>query len=162
MAVKKTVVDVSEVKFSRDAQETLLAPSLGSCIAVSAYDQSRHAGGVVIFMLPNAQELAFSAGDAHPYMFADTAIPNFVRAAERFGLDKAAMTFGVVGGGQMMGQAGRSDVGGRNSDMAHRLLSALGIRPGLVDVGGRRNRTLTLRIADGEIEVDVAGQSLER
>jgi hypothetical protein len=31
-----------------------------------------------------------------------------------------------------------------------------------MDVGGRHNRTLTLRIADGEIEVNVAGHPLER
>jgi chemotaxis protein CheD len=160
--MKRTVVDVSEVGFSRDAQEALLAPSLGSCVAVSAYDRQRHAGGLVIFMLPNAQEMAFTAGDEHPYMFADTAIPQFLRAAEEYGLEKAAMTFSVVGGGQMMGQAGRSDVGGRNSAMARRLLTEMGIAPELVDVGGRHNRTLTLRIADGEIEVNVAGQSLER
>jgi chemotaxis protein CheD len=160
--MKKTVVDVSDVRFSRDAQEALLAPSLGSCVAVSVYDPLRRAGGLVIFMLPNAQEMAFTAGDEHPYMFADTAIPQFMRAAEAYGLEKAAMTINVVGGGQMMGQAGRSDVGGRNSAMARQLLTQLGLTPDVVDVGGHRNRTLTLRIADGEIEVNVAGQSLER
>jgi chemotaxis receptor (MCP) glutamine deamidase CheD len=152
-------VDVSDVRFSRDAQEALLAPSLGSCVAVSAYDSENRAGGLVIFMLPNAQEMAFTAGDEHPYMFADTAIPQFVLAAEAFGLEKAAMTISVVGGGQMMGQAGRSDVGGRNSAMARDLLARMGITPEVVEVGGRQNRTLTLRIADGEIEVNVAGKS---
>ena len=160
--MKKTVVDVSDLKFSRDHQETLLAPSLGSCVAVSAYDAGKRAGGLVIFMLPNAGEMAFSAGDDFPYMFADTAIPQFVAAAEAYGLEREAMTISVVGGGQMMGQAGRSDVGGRNSAMARSLLTGLGITPERVDVGGRRNRTLTLRIADGEIQVDVAGQSLEK
>lgn len=157
--MKKIVVDVSDVRFSRDDQEALLAPSLGSCVAVSAYDAQNHAGGMVIFMLPNAEEMAFIAGDAHPYMFADTAIPQFVRAAEAFGLAKEEMTISVVGGGQMLGQAGRSDVGGRNSTMARQLLSKLGITPENVDVGGRRNRTLTLHIADGEVQVNVAGQS---
>jgi chemotaxis receptor (MCP) glutamine deamidase CheD len=160
--MKKTVVDVSEVRFSRDAQEALQAPSLGSCVAVSAYDGESRAGGLLIFMLPNADEMAFTAGDEHPYMFADTAIPQFVQAAEAYGLEKTAMTISVVGGGQMLGQAGRSDVGGRNSAMARQLLTQMGITPELMDVGGRHNRTLTLRIADGEIEVNVAGHSQER
>jgi len=159
--MKKTVVDVSDVKFSRDEQETLLAPSLGSCVAVSAYDPGNRAGGLVIFMLPNAEEMSFSAGDDHPYMFADTAIPQFVQAAEAYGLAKDEMTISVVGGGQMLGQAGRSNVGGRNSATARQLLGQLGIIPEHVDVGGRYNRTLILRIADGEIQVNVAGQSQE-
>jgi chemotaxis protein CheD len=157
--MKKIVVDVSDIKFSRDDQEALLAPSLGSCVAVSAYDARNRAGGLVIFMLPNAEEMAFAAGADHPCMFADTAIPHFVKAAEDFGLEKGAMTISVVGGGQMLGQAGRSDVGGRNSTMARQLLSQLGITPEHIDVGGRHNRTLTLHIADGEVQVNVAGQS---
>lgn len=160
--MKKTVVDVSDIRFSRDAEEALLAPSLGSCVAVSVYDADSRAGGLVIYMLPNAEEMAFTASDEHPFMFADTAIPQFLRAAEAFGLAKEAMTVGVVGGGQMLGQAGRSDVGGRNSSMARRLLAEMGITPQRMDVGGRHNRTLCLRIADGELQVDVAGQSLER
>lgn len=155
--MKKIVVDVSDVRFSRDDDEALLAPSLGSCVAVSAYDACKHAGGLVIFMLPNAEEMAFTAGDAHPYMFADTAIPQFIQAAEAFGLEKGAMTISVVGGGQMLGQAGRSDVGGRNSTMARQLLSQEGITPEHIDVGGRHNRTLTLSIADGEVQIKVAG-----
>jgi chemotaxis protein CheD len=157
--MKKTVVDVSDVRFSRDVEEALLAPSLGSCIAVSIYDAGNHAGGLVIYMLPNAEEMAFSASDEHPYMFADTAIPHFFGAAEAFGLTKETMTVSIVGGGQMLGQAGRSDVGGRNSGMARRLLAEMGITPQRIDVGGRHNRTLSLRIADGKIDVNIAGQS---
>jgi chemotaxis protein CheD len=159
--MKKTVVDVSDVKFSRDVEEALLAPSLGSCVAVSVYDDKNRIGGMVIYMLPNAEEMAFAASDDHPYMFADTAIPKFIQAAEGFGLAKEEMTVSVVGGGQMLGQAGRSDVGGRNIAMARRLLTQLGITPERVDVGGRYNRTLCLRITDGVVQVNVAGQSLE-
>jgi chemotaxis receptor (MCP) glutamine deamidase CheD len=113
-------------------------------------------------MLPNAEEMAFTASDEHPFMFADTAIPQFVRAAETFGLEKESMTVTVVGGGQMLGQAGRSDVGGRNSTMARRLLAHMGIMPESMNVGGRLNRTLCLRIADGEIQINVIGQAPER
>ncbi|MDJ0784854.1 MAG: chemotaxis protein CheD [Desulfosarcinaceae bacterium] len=160
--MKTTVVDVSDVKFSRDTEEALMAPSLGSCVAVSAYDAHNRAGGLMIFMLPNAEEMAFTASDEHPFMFADTAIPHFLQAAESYGLEATALTVSVVGGGQMLGQTGRSNVGGRNYTMARQLLARVGITPTHEDVGGRHNRTLRLRIADGGIEVKVAGQSPER
>jgi chemotaxis protein CheD len=156
--MKETLVDVSDMRLSDDGEEVLVAPSLGSCIAVTLYDEGVKAGGVMIFMLPCADEMAFKQAAEFPYMFGDTGIPAFFEAALAFGLDKSRLKVVVVGGGQMMGQVGYDNLGGRNVQIVQKAIKNLGLCASHQSVGGRVNRTLKLEIGSGHAYIKVAGQ----
>lgn len=159
--MKYTTVDVADMKLSKDPQEILVAPSLGSCIAISIHDPGLKAGGILIFMLPSVREIADEALKGHVYMFADTGVPAFFQAAKAFGIAEDRVRVILVGGGQVLGQQGACDIGTRNIELARSLLSELGVQPVHQSVGGNFNRTLNLEIDSGVTTITFAGNGVE-
>jgi chemotaxis protein CheD len=94
-------------------------------------------------------------------MFADTGVPAFLEAAGAFGLSPGQAKVVVAGGGQMPGQSGESDIGGRNSLALEGLMTDRGWHPHHRSVGGKLNRTLKLEIASGKNRIQIPGQTME-
>ena len=158
--MKETIVDVADMKISSMVNEVLVAPSLGSCVALSIYDPKLLAGGILIFMLPKISDVNFPKADRFPYMFGDTGIPAFLEAIEDYGLNKKNFQIAIAGGGQISGQQESFDIGQRNCNIAKELITAAGLSIQYEDIGGVYNRTLQLYLDGGRVQILSAGQEV--
>lgn len=158
--MKETIVDVAEMRISSAADEILVAPSLGSCVAVSLYDPEILAGGILIFMLPKMADVSFPGADQFIYMFGDTGIPAFLEAAENYGMDKQRLQVVIAGGGQIAGQNESFNIGQRNCQVARESITSAGLAINSEIIGGIYNRTLQLEMAGGKTEVTNAGEEV--
>ena len=76
------VVTVSDARVSADPADVLVTYSLGSCIAVAAYDPVARCGGLLHYQLPTS---TLDAGRAreNPCMFADTGMARLLDGLAR-------------------------------------------------------------------------------
>ncbi len=158
--MKETIVDVADMKISSTINEVLVAPSLGSCVALSIYDPGLLAGGIMIFMLPKMSDVNFPGADQFTYMFGDTGVPAFIEALKEYGLKKDRLQIAIAGGGQISGQNESFDIGQRNCKVAKELISAAGLTIQSEEIGGLYNRTLQLYLDGGKVQISSAGQEV--
>lgn len=158
--MKETIVDVADMRISSSLTEMLVAPSLGSCVALSIYDPEIPAGGILIFMLPHLADVNFAGADQFTFMFADTAIPAFLKAAEDFGMVRERLQIVLAGGGQIAGQNESFNIGNRNGAVAKKIIFEQGLDIQNESLGGVYNRTLQLEVAAGRTHISNAGQEV--
>lgn len=158
--MKETIVDVAEMRISSAADEVLVAPSLGSCVAISIFDPEILAGGILIFMLPKMADVSFPGADQFTFMFGDTGIPAFLKAAEDYGMKKERLKVTVAGGGQIAGQSESFNIGQRNYQVAKDFVAAAELSIHQESVGGVYNRTLQMEAGRGKVEIINAGQEV--
>lgn len=156
-----TVVDVADIQFSNNPEDILEVPSLGTCVGLMIFDPEIHTGGVVVYILPDSDEIQSPKLDNQPCLFADTAIIHFLQAAIEQGIRPERSKRIVVGGGQVLGQTGNFNLGARNGQAALDTLTKLGLEPTHQSMGGTANRSVALHIKSGQVEISVAGEETE-
>jgi chemotaxis protein CheD len=156
----KIVVGIAELATSDKANATLATYSLGSCIGVSIYDPKLKVGGLLHVMLPDSSIDPLKAS-SKPAMFMDTALPNLFRAATDLRVDKDRAQICVVGGAQIMDSSGVFNIGKRNYEALVSSLKEQGLHIHAQQVGGHVSRSMSLRLATGEVRLKVAGQGDE-
>lgn len=154
-------VEPAAYHFSNNANETLVAASLGCCVGLSLYDPTTRNGGMMVFMLPDSEAVDTLNPDQHPYLFADTAIGSFLQAALERGMRLERCKLVLAGGGQLTSEAGAFNLGARNSRAAVKALVQLGLQPTHHSLGGVLNRTMSLNPKTGLTQISVAGRELE-
>lgn len=159
-SMKKIIVEVAEMRLSRATDEVLMAPSLGSCVAVSIFDPAMLAGGILIFMLPKMADVTFPGADRFTFMFGDTGIPAFLNAAASVGMEKSRLQIALAGGGQMAGQSESFNVGLRNCRIAKELIRQAGLSIHMEQLGGIYNRSMQLEMAKGAVAITTIGQEV--
>jgi chemotaxis protein CheD len=149
-ATQVICVGMGEGIIASRADAVLVAPGLGSCVAVVVHARRPLVGGMAHIMLPRA----FGQGHA-PFKFADTAIPALLAALEEGGVSPAAIRICLVGGARMfeMGPGSPLNLGERNVEAIREVLRQRGLRVHAEDVGGCVSRTVTLHVGSGRITV---------
>jgi len=147
-------VGMGEGAVSRRPEAVLVAPGLGSCVAVVLHSPRPLLGGMAHVMLPRA-----FGGSFGPFKFADTAIPALLRAFENAGADPEGIAVRLVGGAAMFGLPPDSplNVGERNLRAVRDQLRARGLRVRAEAVGGSVSRTVCLYVGSGRVVVRTAG-----
>jgi chemotaxis protein CheD len=158
--MKETIIDVAEMQISSATDEVLIAPSLGSCVAISLYDPGICAGGLLIFMLPKMMDISFPGADRFTFMFGDTGIPAFLKAANDYGMIRERLQVALAGGGQIVGQNESFNLGRRNGQIAKELIAAEDLGIQVESLGGIYNRTLQLELSAGKVQILNAGQEV--
>ncbi len=132
----------------------LMAPGLGSCVAVALYSPGPLAGAMAHIMLPQT----FGDGVA-AFKFADAAVPLLIRRFEQTGANIRTAVIKIAGGARMFRLNGQStlDVGTRTTDAVLAIFDRLGLRVHARDIGGNMGRTVTLEVRTGRMTVRVAG-----
>lgn len=154
------VVDIADLHVSDDPDALLVTYALGSCVAVTAWDPVRRAGGMIHFMLP----LSLTAPDkakVRPAMFADTGVPLLFERLYALGSRKGDLVVKLAGGGQLYAQEEAFDIGRRNHAAARNYLWQHEIPIAADDVGGSATRTLRLHIGTGRVVVRSHGEESE-
>ncbi len=155
----KLVVGVADLKVSRNAEDTIITYSLGSCIGMVVYDPVARVGGLLHFMLPEAKISPERAAE-NPYMFADTGIPMLFKDLYRLGGVKERIKVKAAGGAQVLDPAGLFNIGKRNILEMRKILWQNGVLLGPAELGGTSNRTVSLEIATGRVMLKTSGQGV--
>lgn len=156
----ETVVGLADMAVSCAPDERIVTYALGSCLGVMVHDPVAGVGGMLHVMLPMSDTDPEKARK-NPFMFVDTGVPELFRACYRAGAQKERMVVKVAGG-SYAGEDEKSDqfqVGKRNMLALRKLLWKNGVILRAEDVGGQRlSRTVSLRVASGEVVVKTNGQ----
>jgi chemotaxis protein CheD len=140
---------VADYKVSQDPKAIVITCALGSCIALTLHDPVAGIGGLLHFMLPNAENSA-SRPDFNPAMYGDTGIPLLLRELLKLGANPRKLVANLAGGSQILDQAGLFNIGKRNHVAAKNLLWKAGILVRSEAVGGTITRSFGLQIGTGQ------------
>ncbi len=154
------VIDIADARVSNDNGATLVAYSLGSCIAVMLWDPAVRVGGLLHYMLPDSA-LSAEQAKAHPDMFADTGIPRLFRAAYELGATRENLIVKVAGGAQLLDDKGTFNIGKRNYVVLRKLFWRNGVLIDAENVGGSISRTVRLEVATGRVTIRSRSQEVE-
>jgi chemotaxis protein CheD len=153
------VVNVSDARVSKDPEDTLVTYSLGSCIAVSAYDPVARCGGLLHYQLPTSALDALRA-QQNPCMFADTGMKHLLQELQNTGAHKSRLKVKLAGGAEMFDDKGVFSIGKRNHTAIRKILWQHGLLLSSEQVGGSEPRTLYLHLADGATEIKSRGETI--
>lgn len=157
---RRMLVGVGEMQISDRPGDILIAPALGSCVAVCLYDPEAVVGGIVHFMLPDGAVDASRAQDT-PCLFANVALPFFFNRAYESGVQKHRMIVKSAGGAQFREDRDFFAVGRRNINMMRRVLWQNGIPLVAEKVGGSVSRSLFLEIGTGRVWLQSGREEIE-
>jgi len=153
-------VGISDYKTSR-SPDILVTYALGSCIGIALYDSNTHIGGLSHIMLPSSLSYA-NIGFDNRMKYADTAIPDMIRALERLGAKRPSLRAKIAGGANMFATNGMSfvdTIGERNIEAVRLALEEYGIPLVAEDVGANYGRTVFFELADGKVRIRAIGKS---
>lgn len=152
-AATQLVVGMAEIQVAK-GPATLTCIGLGSCIGFLVVDPSSGVCGMVHVMLPESFR---DRPVDKPGKFADTGIPELLKAVEKLGASRSRLICAYSGGAQVFkfGGSGESrlDVGARNGTAVAEIVRSLGLRILAHDVGGSSGRTMVYDSSTGEVVV---------
>ncbi len=131
---------------------TLVTIALGSCVAITLWDERARVAGLAHVLLPDA---SLSRVDGAPARFPGTAVPALAAAMADAGAPGPYVAR-LVGGASMFRallEQGGVNVGARNVEAARAALDAAGIPCVAADVGGEHGRSVYLHAASGRLRV---------
>ncbi|MGB9880877.1 MAG: chemotaxis protein CheD [Anaerolineae bacterium] len=156
--VRLIPVTIGAIEFGDRTDTVLVAYSLGSCIAVTAYDPVVKVGGMAHIMLP-IRVGAPLPGEEGKY--ASTAVPALIDGVVRRGAEKGRLIAKMAGGAAVLGAFASSNgagMGRRNQIAVLEAMDALGIEVVASDCGGNFGRTVRFSIANGAVEIVTAAR----
>jgi chemotaxis protein CheD len=154
----QVVVDMSDMKLSKNAEDILVTYSLGSCIGITLYDPVVMVGGILHFMLPDSS-IDIEKSRNNPFIYADTGIPKFFRTAYKLGAKKRRMKVVVAGGANILDFKNFFRIGEKNYKAAKTLFEKNRLSIDYQDVGGQINRTMTLFMNTGSTIIRTPGRN---
>jgi len=153
-------VGISEMRVSRNAGDTLVTYSLGSCIGVALYDPDACVGGLIHCMLPLSR-LDPDKAKQNPHMFTDTGIPALIQAVLDRGGTRKRLVAKVAGAASPLNDNGMFKIGERNYTVLRKVLWKNEILIAAEDVGGTIARTMVLNISTGKTLIRTGGKERE-
>lgn len=137
-AVRVGIADMKIVKAPRKIRTS----SLGSCVGVVLYDDSKEIAGLVHVMLPDS-----SLGRLDSFnkaKFADTGIYTLVELLKVEGVNPKSLKAKIAGGAQMFQFQSKDTIriGPRNIEAVKMILNRLSIPIIAEDTGGSRGRSI--------------------
>jgi chemotaxis protein CheD len=151
----ETMVRMGELAASAGSADVLVSLGLGSCIGLALVDRRTGVAGLAHVVLPASE--GHSAGQ-NKLKFADHAVPELVHRVVRLGARKPKLEAVLVGGASMFAvSSGTLEVGQRNEAAVREQLKALRIPVIAAETGGKRGRTIRVRVDSMEVTVREAG-----
>jgi len=150
---RSIVVNLGEVRVSKDPKETLTCLGIGSCIAICMYDTERGLCGMAHVVLPE------SNGTGTSPKYADVAVPQLIYDMRHRGGNISRLTAKIAGGAQMATVGGGGEIGHKNTTAVMENLTLNGIKVISSDVGGHRGRSVTMPVGQcGKVFVKTIGE----
>lgn len=133
----------------------LVTIGLGSCVGVALYDSDRKVAGLAHILLNDSKKyLQTSSNHFNPAKFADTAIPELIKAMEKMGAKRRALVAHLAGGSKLFDfKFEGAGIGEKNLEAARFKLNELGIAILSEDTGGSCGRTMKIYVSTGEVVI---------
>lgn len=154
------MIGVGDMKLSNKAGDLHVTHALGSCLGIAIYDPVAIVGGLLHIMLPESAVNPQRAQE-NPWVFVDTAVPRFFKAAYELGAQKSRLIVKVAGGAQFLDKGEVFAIGKRNHTALRKLFWQNGILVKAENVGGTISRTLYLELGSGRVWFTTAGEETE-
>lgn len=126
---------------------------LGSCVAITMWNERLKVGGMCHFKLPERLNKDSGKLDGN---YGDEALLLFMDGLKNFNLKPAEMTVGVFGAGNMFANIVKEDgnsIGMQNVKLAHRSLLKHGFKISHESFGGEVSRKIAFDIESGAVKV---------
>jgi chemotaxis protein CheD len=153
------ILGIGDFGVSKDPSTAIKTYALGSCVAVILYCPTLPAAAMIHVALPEAKVNPARAKEK-PGFFADSGLPQVIRALSRIGAPTKGRGVRVklVGGASIMDKNEIFNIGKRNLLAVKKILWAHGLGAVAEDVGGNLSRTVSINVADGEVKIVSAGR----
>jgi chemotaxis protein CheD len=151
------VVGVGELHVAGERGTRIVTYGLGSCVALCAYDPASRIGAMLHFMLGR------SLGDPddeqrRPCLYGVSGVPELLRRMREAGSAPERLVLCAAGGAEVLNDAGRFAIGGRNVATLARLLDEHRLELAASDLGGHCARNLSLDLETGRVTVRSRGK----
>ena len=145
-------IGIAEMRIS-ESPAAFVTYALGSCVGICLYDPMRKVGGLGHILLP-----AFPKENPNERLcrYADTCLPEMVKAMERAGCLRSRITAKIAGGAKMFSVAddtGFGNIGMRNVAAVKDVLQKLQVRIIAEDTGLNYGRTVYFYTESGSMVV---------
>jgi len=132
------------------SEPLVITTILGSCVAITLWDEHLRIGGLNHYMLPFQ-----TSREKSGLRFGNVAWEELLARLIGLGARRDRMVAGIFGGACVMEafRNGGDHVGARNVELAERLLGIARIHVQSRDTGGRRGRKLTFETDSGRVAV---------
>jgi chemotaxis protein CheD len=153
----RVVVGVADLAVSKDPGKVIVTYALGSCIGVTVYDPVAKVGGMLHFMLPESTVSPEKAA-ANPAMFGDLGIPLLFQKVTEAGARRERLIVCAAGGAEVLADDGHFRIGNRNRTILRKIFWKQNLLLAADDTGGQHSRTMSLKLADGSIQIRAQGK----
>ena len=153
------VVGMADLNVGKDG-DVLVTYGLGSCVGLVLYDAASKIGGMAHIMLPSS---SINTDVKSRAKFADTAIEEVIKKIRDMGVPKSRLKAKIAGGASMFTASSGSPLiikaGQNNIDAVTKILAKEGIPIIAKDVGGNKGRTIKFDMSNGQLSINMVGQS---
>ena len=150
-------VGIGEMHMRANTHSVLIAPNLGSCLGVAVYDNVKQTGALMHCLVPSARTTS-DKGVSDPYRYVDVGMAKLIQTFLNDGSKKTDLTIVAVGCASMNDSNGTFEIGKKNFTIFRKILWKNNLLLKAHDVGGEMARTLTLKMASGEIWLKKQGE----
>jgi len=154
-------VGISDMALTKNAGDTIITYSLGSCLGVTVFDPETCVGGMVHCQLPTCSTDDKTKAQSNPAMFVDTGVTLLFQKFFELGGSKARMIVRAAGCAAILDSNGFFRIGERNVTLFRKLLWKNGILLKGSETGGDISRTLVLDMATGRTLIRSKGEERE-
>ncbi len=154
---QQTLVGIAQLAISDAPGHVLVAPNLGSCLGIAAYDPKKRVGGLIHCLLPFSQSNKEKA-EAEPYTYVDTGVVLLLSELIKRGCSKSDLIIVVAGGSNINDENNVFEIGKKNYTILRKILWKNNLLIKAEHVGDKISRTLSLYIENGDVWLRAAGQ----
>ena len=151
----RMVIQISPQEMVLSNRDIILHTLLGSCVAICLYD-SRGVGAMCHAMLPSFSLLISKVSNMKEKLkYVDSSLEIMIGRFAELGIPTQRLSAKLYGGANMFDfqRDDMMDVGSKNVETAHQLLSQKNIRIRDMDVGGRQGRKVSFHPRSGEVRL---------
>jgi chemotaxis protein CheD len=155
---REVAVGMADLKTGREGE--VLSTVLGSCVGVCLYAPRQKIGGLLHLMMP-ASGVNGTAPDCKKGKYADTGIPELVRAIKiAHGVPPSDLIAKIFGGAKVL-QGVERNIGAENVVAVQAILKEYGLPIKAYKVGGEKGYRIKFAMDTGRVVCQVFGQSIE-
>lgn len=154
------IVGIADMKTTSDPDDIITTYSLGSCIAVVAYDPSIKVGGMIHIMLPDSS-IERNPAEMNLYKYVNTGLPQLYKTLFKMGAKRSTMITKLAGGASVMDKNSVFNIGKRNYAAVRKILWRNNVLIKGEDVGGTKSRTVQLIMSTGQVYIKNAREEYE-
>jgi len=157
---RRELIGIGMMSISDQADDQLVAPNLGSCLGLAAYDPVTKIGGMIHCLLPLSSSDPAKAKD-NPCTYVDTGVVHLLNSLLAKGADKKRLVISVAGGANINDPNKVFQIGSKNYTVLRKVLWKNNLLIKGEHVGEGTSRTISLDIATGKVVVKTEGQEIQ-